>query len=202
MRITTQNNPLFHHVTYRTFTDAAGARFDPADPATDVVTLRAPPAPATRSPHRPAPPPRASPSPPRRRAGVTGRPDRATRDHRAAAARTGRRGRGADAQRAAAADDVRRTYDSGQPGRRVLRRRLGERTVRSLMFAMDSAPGGWYSTWWPMPFRTAAAVTLVNTTGTAVGGIEVEVTSAPGAEWTSRLAADGSAGYHHPVTPR
>lgn len=40
MRITTQNNPLFHHVTYRTFADAEGvARFDPADPATDVVTL-------------------------------------------------------------------------------------------------------------------------------------------------------------------
>lgn len=43
MRITTEHNPLFHHVSYRTFADADGVRtFDPDDPAEDVVrTLRA-----------------------------------------------------------------------------------------------------------------------------------------------------------------
>ncbi|WP_217368987.1 glycoside hydrolase family 172 protein [Nonomuraea antri] len=43
MRITTEHNPLFHHVTYRTFADAAGVRtFDPSDPAQDVIdNLRA-----------------------------------------------------------------------------------------------------------------------------------------------------------------
>ncbi|MEU6720271.1 glycoside hydrolase family 172 protein [Nonomuraea sp. NPDC046802] len=38
MRITTEHNPLFHHVTYRTFADAEGVRtFDPADKAQDVI---------------------------------------------------------------------------------------------------------------------------------------------------------------------
>ncbi|MCP3802038.1 DUF2961 domain-containing protein [Allokutzneria sp. A3M-2-11 16] len=43
MRVTTQRNPLFHHVVYRAFPDADGvAAFDPKDPATDVITrLRA-----------------------------------------------------------------------------------------------------------------------------------------------------------------
>lgn len=38
MRVTTQNNPHFHHVTYRQFADAEGVqRFDPDDQALDVV---------------------------------------------------------------------------------------------------------------------------------------------------------------------
>ncbi|SDN03791.1 glycoside hydrolase family 172 protein [Allokutzneria albata] len=43
MRVTTQHNPLFHHVVYRTFADADGVpAFDPKDPATDVIArLRA-----------------------------------------------------------------------------------------------------------------------------------------------------------------
>lgn len=42
MRITVQHNPLFHHVGYRTFADAAGVpAFDPGDRALDVIeTLR------------------------------------------------------------------------------------------------------------------------------------------------------------------
>lgn len=40
MRITTDHNPLFHHVTYRAFADAEGVEtFDPDDPATDVVEM-------------------------------------------------------------------------------------------------------------------------------------------------------------------
>ncbi|MCP3804214.1 DUF2961 domain-containing protein [Allokutzneria sp. A3M-2-11 16] len=38
MKVTTQHNPLFHHVVYRSFPDAVGVpAFDPADRATDVV---------------------------------------------------------------------------------------------------------------------------------------------------------------------
>jgi hypothetical protein len=38
MRITTQNNPHFYHVTYRQFADAAGVHtFDPGDQALDVI---------------------------------------------------------------------------------------------------------------------------------------------------------------------
>lgn len=39
MRVTVRNNPDFYHVNYRTFPDAEGVEtFDPADPATDVLT--------------------------------------------------------------------------------------------------------------------------------------------------------------------
>ncbi|MFI7160789.1 DUF2961 domain-containing protein [Micromonospora chalcea] len=197
MRITTQHNPLFHHVTYRTFADAAGvSRFDPADPASDVVALLR--AAGTRDP-KPAQAGAAT-----IRATVTA----PAQGQVSLAALTGPRAitalrlRVPDAAAGAptlAGLRLRMTFDGrttvDSPVGEFFGAGLGERTVRSLMFAMDSAPGGWYSAWWPMPFRTAAAVTLVNTTGTAVGGVEVEVTSAPGAEWTSRLAADGSAGY-------
>ncbi|NBE92182.1 DUF2961 domain-containing protein [Nonomuraea sp. KC401] len=38
MRITTEHNPLFYHVSYRTFADAEGVRtFDPSDKARDVI---------------------------------------------------------------------------------------------------------------------------------------------------------------------
>ncbi|MFG1709590.1 glycoside hydrolase family 172 protein [Nonomuraea sp. M3C6] len=38
MRITTEHNPLFYHVGYRTFADAEGVRtFDPAEKAQDVI---------------------------------------------------------------------------------------------------------------------------------------------------------------------
>ncbi|MDX5459629.1 DUF2961 domain-containing protein [Micromonospora tulbaghiae] len=197
MRITTQNNPLFHHVTYRTFADAAGVlRFDPADPATDVVTLLR--AAGTRDPK----PAQAGAS--TTRATVTA----PAQGQVSLAALTGPRAitalrlRVPDASAGAptlAGLRLRMTFDGrttvDSPVGEFFGGGLGERNVRSLMFAMDSAPGGWYSAWWPMPFRTAAALTLVNTTGTTVGGVEAEVTSAPGAEWTSRLAADGNAGY-------
>lgn len=43
MRVSTDNNPLFHHVSHRTFPDAEGVTtFDPADKAEDVIaTLKA-----------------------------------------------------------------------------------------------------------------------------------------------------------------
>ncbi|MFI6273513.1 DUF2961 domain-containing protein [Micromonospora zamorensis] len=197
MRITTQNNPLFHHVTYRTFADAEGvSRFDPADPATDVVNLLR--GAGTRDP-KPAQPgastTRATVTAPAQGqvplAGLTG-----------PRAITALRLRVPDAAAGAptlAGLRLRMTFDGrttvDSPVGEFFGGGLGERNVRSLMFAMDSAPGGWYSAWWPMPFRSAAAVTLVNTTGTTVNGIEVEVTSAPGTQWTQRLAADGSDGY-------
>lgn len=40
MKITTEQNPLFYHVSYREFADTEGVRtFDPADKASDVVEL-------------------------------------------------------------------------------------------------------------------------------------------------------------------
>lgn len=38
MRITAEKNPVFYHVTYRTFADSSGVKtFDPSDKATDVI---------------------------------------------------------------------------------------------------------------------------------------------------------------------
>ncbi|MEV0729359.1 DUF2961 domain-containing protein [Polymorphospora sp. NPDC050346] len=197
MRITTQHNPLFHHVTYRTFADATGiSTFDPTDPATDVVNLLR--AAGTRDP-KPAQPGAAT------TATTVSVP---SGGQATLATLTGPRAITALRLRvpdAAATDplltglrlritfDGRTTVDS--PIAEFFGAGLGERHVRSLMFAMDTAPGGWYSTWWPMPFRTGATVTVTNPTGIPVTGLQAEVTSAPGAQWTAALAAGGDSGH-------
>ncbi|MER7893706.1 DUF2961 domain-containing protein [Micromonospora sp. NPDC094482] len=197
MRITTQNNPLFHHVTYREFADPAGiSRFNPADPATDVLDkLRAA---GTRDP-KPAQPGATT-------AGATisipagGQTTLATlTGPRAITALRLRVPDGAATEPNLSGLRIRITFDGratvDSPVGEFFGGGLGERGVRSLMFAMDAAPGGWYSAWWPMPFRSTATVALANTTGAAVSGVQAEVTSAPGAQWTAALAADGVAGH-------
>ena len=73
---------------------------------------------------------------------------------------------------------------------------LGADTVRSLMFAATPQPGGSLSLsdWWPMPFARTARITLVNTTGDPIAGIDVDVVTAPDPQWISALAS-GRAGY-------
>jgi hypothetical protein len=56
---------------------------------------------------------------------------------------------------------------------------LGDFDVRSLMSAIDAGEGGWYTSWWPMPFRRNATVELVNDSHTAIQGGTGEVSSAP-----------------------
>ncbi|MEU6076362.1 DUF2961 domain-containing protein [Micromonospora sp. NPDC047074] len=197
MRITTQNNPLFYHVTFREFADPVGiTRFDPADPATDVLDrLRAA---GTRDP-----------KPAQAGAGTTSATVSVPAGGQATLATlTGPRAvttlrlRVPDAVasepvlsglRLRITFDGRRTVDS--PVGEFFGGGLGERRVRSLMFAMDDAPGGWYTAWWPMPFRSNATVVLANTTGTPVSGVQAEVTSAPGTQWTAALDPAGAAGY-------
>ncbi|MFI6823537.1 DUF2961 domain-containing protein [Micromonospora sp. NPDC050187] len=197
MRITTQFNPLFHHVTYREFTDAVGvSTFDPRDPATDVVDrLRAA---GLRDPKPPQP--GATTRAARVDVPAGGQSTIATLAGPGAV--TALRLRLPDAAATAAtltglrlriAFDGRNTVDS--PVGEFFGAGLGERSVRSLMFAMDAAPGGWYSAWWPMPFRSTATVSVANTTGAPVTGVQAEVTTAPGAGWTGALAPDGTAGY-------
>nr|WP_082970287.1 glycoside hydrolase family 172 protein [Mycobacterium sp. E2989] len=73
---------------------------------------------------------------------------------------------------------------------------LGTDTVRALMFAAIPQTGGplLLSAWWPMPFAHDARISLVNTTGEPVAGIDTAVTSTPDAQWASALAS-GRAGY-------
>jgi hypothetical protein len=73
---------------------------------------------------------------------------------------------------------------------------LGANDVRSLMFAATPQPGGSLSLscWWPMPFARSAQITLVNTTGDPVSGIDSDVVTTPDAQWGPALAG-GRAGY-------
>ncbi|MEV0274744.1 DUF2961 domain-containing protein [Hamadaea sp. NPDC050747] len=181
MRITTQNNPLFYHVTYREFADAGGVTtFNPSDSAADVIAvLRAA---GTRDP-KPAQPGAAtvatSVSVP-----ANGSATLATFSGQRAISAV--RLRIPDNQAGATAlaglrlrmtFDGRTTVDS--PVGEFFGSGLGERPVSALMFAMDATPGGWYSAWWPMPFLTSATVSLVNTTSATVTGVQAEITSAP-----------------------
>jgi hypothetical protein len=52
---------------------------------------------------------------------------------------------------------------------------VGEYDVTSLFLSVDSAPGGWYTSWWPMPFATSAVVELVNDSDETVALAESEV---------------------------
>ncbi|MBP2324530.1 hypothetical protein JOF56_004915 [Kibdelosporangium banguiense] len=51
---------------------------------------------------------------------------------------------------------------------------LGEYDTRSLMSSIDTAPDGWYTSWWPMPYSRNATVVLVNESGIALGDVTVE----------------------------
>jgi hypothetical protein len=78
--------------------------------------------------------------------------------------------------------------------------------VRALMFGVDAAPDGWYSAWWPMPYRAEAAVQLHNGSLLPVLGAEVRVTATPDVATSDDLAA-GRIGYFRtasaagPTTP-
>ncbi|GAA3219965.1 DUF2961 domain-containing protein [Dactylosporangium siamense] len=186
MRIVTQNNPLFYHVGYRTFADANGiTRFNPADQALDVVdNLR-------QAGLRDPKPPQAGAT--TATATVTAPAGgqatlAALSGPRAISALRLRIPDGAATEATLTALRLRITFDGrttvDAPVAEFFGAGLGERTVRSLMFAMDAAPGGWYSAWWPMPFGANATVAIANTGGASIGGIQAEVTSAP-TTWSS-----------------
>jgi hypothetical protein len=77
---------------------------------------------------------------------------------------------------------------------------LGEYPVKSLFFAMDTADDGWYSSWWPMPYRHNATVTLVNDSPHPLSGGSVEVTAAQDGRWAHDMAPHGSVGYFTAVS--
>jgi hypothetical protein len=194
MTVTTQNNPLFYHVTYRHFPDADGVgTFDPADHADDVVAMLR--AAGTKDPKPPA-------------AGATTRTSTVDAAAGATAAIAQPAGPGLitglrvklpdrsddtlDKVRLRITFDGRTTVDA--PVGEFFGAGLGEKKVSSLLFAIDPS-SGWYSAWWPMPYRQSATVALVNGTTRALNGIGVEITEAPDAQWTDALAPDGPAAY-------
>jgi hypothetical protein len=197
MRITVQNNPFFYHVTYRHFPSADGvSTFNPGDHADDVLAnLRAA---GTRDPKPAAP-------------GASTQASTANLPPGGAATLAQPAGPGSisalrlklpdSAKDAATLRNlrVRLTFDGrttvDSPVGEFFGSGLGDSAVRSLMFAMDPAAGGWDSAWWPMPYRSSATVQVVNTGSAPVNGIGSEVTSAPDSRWTDDLGPDGNAGY-------
>jgi hypothetical protein len=71
---------------------------------------------------------------------------------------------------------------------------LGDYQVRALMFAVDGTRTGWFSSWWPMPYRSNARVQLANFSSHAVTGTS-QVVSARSKVWNYQLSRAGQAGY-------
>ncbi|HEX6342086.1 DUF2961 domain-containing protein [Umezawaea sp.] len=188
MKVTVEHNPNFHHVTYRHFPTSAGVvAFDPDDRADDVIAMLR--AAGTRDPKPAA-------------AGATTAArtfSLAAGERTTLASLTGPgavsalRLRGApDSLRLRITFDGRTTVDS--PVAEFFGAGLGTpRRIGSLMTAVD--PAGWSSSWWPMPYRTAALVELVNTGSAAVPDVSSEVTSAPDGRWSTDLGPGGAAGW-------
>ncbi|MGH3359962.1 MAG: glycoside hydrolase family 172 protein, partial [Nocardioidaceae bacterium] len=80
---------------------------------------------------------------------------------------------------------------------------LGESEVTSLMYAMQTADGGSYYSWWPMPFARSADIELVNHSQQTVEGADASVTSST--DRTIRPALTGSRptmGYFNATSKR
>src|SRR5207253_10071247 len=70
---------------------------------------------------------------------------------------------------------------------------FGRYKVRSLFYGIDPDPSGYFSSWWPMPYRQSATITLVNNSTTPITNGEALVTAAPAASWARDLGPNGNA---------
>jgi hypothetical protein len=71
---------------------------------------------------------------------------------------------------------------------------LGEYDTLTLMSSIDTAPDGWYTSWWPMPYGRNATVTLVNQSGVPLNDVTVETEHAADSAVLPALQA-GRTGY-------
>lgn len=205
MKVSTQFNPRFHHVTYRTFSDADGVpSFDPADRAGDVLaTLRAA---GLRDPKPPSP--GATTVRETFSVGAGRRVRVAQLDQPGAITALRLRFPGVSGLRRATllralrleiAFDGRRTVDS--PVGEFFGSGVAPASVRALMFSQSASPSSLLSTWWPMPFARSATVSLVNRSATAIVGAQAQVTHAPEPDLVSALGS-GRAGHFRTTSRR
>ncbi|MEV6551165.1 glycoside hydrolase family 172 protein [Streptomyces sp. NPDC051597] len=203
MRITTQHNPLFYHVSYRSFADADGiVTFDAHDPAQDVVALIK--AAGTRDPKPALPGTRTTTQALSLAPGgtqtlatsltpglLTALEIRLPQVSGAATRRAAGRGR-VPGGGEPAAPVVGRTLLTALrllisfDGQRTVDAPLGEffgagqamAPVRALMFATDPRTQT-FRAWWPMPFTTRAHVQLYNGSDIPVTAGSASVSTAP-----------------------
>lgn len=206
MRITTESNPYFYHVSHRVFDDADGvATFDPSDQAFDVVELlqdfgTADPKPAqtgaqTRARSFALPAGEATTLAELRGPGTIS----------ALRLRLPQLVEPVEGEDGVAASDavlahtrLQVSFDGVQtvdaPLGEFFGAGLGFYDVRSLFFAVDTG-SNWLSSWWPMPYRSRASVTLVNDSEVDIEASDVEVSWARHSETAQGLSPKGDLGY-------
>jgi hypothetical protein len=203
MLVTTTNDPSYYHVDYRTFADASGvATFNPADPASDVVTTLT--GAGTKDPKG------AQPGQVTAAATVAASPGRTdTVGSFAGPARINAiqiRVPQLSAAGAAAANDIlqhvrlRITFD-GQgtvdaPLGQFFGSGLGATSVQALMIAVDTTTDT-LSAWWPMPYAQQATVSLYNGSSQNLSGGAAHITTAPAPGEALALGPQGQDGYFH-----
>jgi hypothetical protein len=179
MRITTQRNPHFFHVDYRTFDDGAGVpTFDRGDPAPDVLReLR----------HAGRSPPLGAPASLEAR-GTAGGPLEIARGGviRQLTVRLARPSLLSRA-RVIMTFDGRRTVSA--PLGALYGATAGPAPVRSLLAAQT--PTGGLVAWWPLPFRRSATIQVQGVAGARVDALVQRDSPLPAA------LARGEAGYLH-----
>ncbi|NUS45292.1 MAG: DUF2961 domain-containing protein [Mycobacteriaceae bacterium] len=194
MQVSVESALQYYHVTYRHFADHLGVpTFTPADKANDVLAMlvaagRRDPKPAVRGAEwntRVVDVPAGHTVPIATQAGSAAITELRLRlpDY-SEAVLSGLRLRIEFDGRESVNSPVGEFFGSG----------VGPSQVRALMFAADPRPGGWLTTWWPMPFGRNAEVRLENTTAKTVRGVHTEVQVSPNPDWTAALDG-GRAGY-------
>ncbi|WP_084525821.1 glycoside hydrolase family 172 protein [Nocardia vaccinii] len=195
MRVSIARNLQYYHVTYRRFPDPIGVRtFDRSDRAEDVLAM------LRRAGMSDPKPPKANAQRQTRTVdilpGATVPVARAAGPGAVSALRLRMPSEAAfTGLRLRIGFDGRQTVDA--PVSEFFGLGLGTPgaiPVRSLMFGADLAPGGWLSAWWPMPFIANVTVSLVNTTGVPVRGVDTDMVVDPDPLWAVALAT-GAAGH-------
>jgi D-arabinan exo alpha-(1,3)/(1,5)-arabinofuranosidase (non-reducing end) len=74
---------------------------------------------------------------------------------------------------------------------------LGEYPVRSLLFAMETTPGGSCWSWWPMPYQRRATVEIYNGSTVPIAAGDASVTASHDSRWLAALGSGGGAGLFH-----
>jgi len=78
---------------------------------------------------------------------------------------------------------------------------LAPAPVRALMLSQSSLASGFLTSWWPMPFRRRAVVSLFNASRTGILSAQALVSHAPQPQLVSALAAH-RAGHFHATSRR